>query len=222
MFACPNPVSPSIHHQCQKLTPTPQITHQRTPLLARHPATPSADEEAALRQSLVFTEDNTDRESTPSRGGVYNGTTIPLGSLNNNKHHQPRRSYSPIQSSETSSLATTVNTDGDAELARGDPNELGIPNTSIHRWLPKAQRSLLQRQAELFVKPTTTPKAMQPINGTGNGGDAGVQATSRNTSQLLTSDTEKSVEMTNGNEGVDATDADGSEPIRKMQETDIF
>lgn len=33
----------------------------------------------------------------------------------------------------------------------GDPNELGIPRTSIHRWLPKGQRGLLQRQAELFV-----------------------------------------------------------------------
>lgn len=39
----------------------------------------------------------------------------------------------------------------DSREQSGDPNELGIPRTSIHRWLPKGQRGLLQRQAELLV-----------------------------------------------------------------------
>lgn len=205
------------------LTPN-NPTNQKSllPSPPNHPPNPSllcrADEEAALRQSLVFTEDTADRESTPSHGAsVYNTTTIPVATTTNN-NYQRRGSYSPIDSnSQTSSLAT-INTDGGgAELARGDPNELGIPNTSIHRWLPKAQRSLLQKQAELFVKPAA-PRAMQPnINNADRNGSSD-QMTSRkeNVAEV--------VEMTNGNGVVgNSTDQTLSEPpLRKMQETDIF
>lgn len=52
----------------------------------------------------------------------------------------------------------------------GNPNELGIPRTSIHRWLPKAQRGLLQKQAELFVKP---PVAAKPASGGRRAGGGG-------------------------------------------------
>lgn len=59
------------------------------------------------------------------------------------------------RTSETSSLATNS----------GDFNELGIPAAesqsqsdrvaSPQRWLPRQQRDLLQKQAEMFVKSST-------------------------------------------------------------------
>lgn len=93
---------------------------------------------------------------------VYNPTTIPI-------LRQSSKNYSPILSA--SSSLTTITTDGGGggrnsgmdNEAVGDPNELGIPRSSIHRWLPKTQRNLLQKQAELFAKPTkkTSPKKVE-------------------------------------------------------------
>lgn len=210
------PVSPSFQ-QPKKTTPpiTRQTNQPRDHLQCTRR---SADEEAALRHSLVFTEDPTDRESTPTRGGVYNATTVPLVSRTNNNYQTPRN-YSPVQSSEDASSLATNNTDGGSELARGDPNELGIPNTSIHRWLPKAQRSLLQKQAELFVKPASSAalKAMQPINGGGSGGVGGGGGAAEATHQTAPMAVNGSKDV-----GEPANFGDHAAFTRKMQETDIF
>ena len=69
------------------------------------------------------------------------------------------KNYSPVLS-ETSSLTTIDG--GDYNNSNGGQrkntsnnsgyNVLGIPRSSIHRWLPSQQRNLLQKQAELFVQ----------------------------------------------------------------------
>lgn len=100
--------------------------------------------ESMLPKNIVTGSNNNNARSQ----NVYNPTTIPI-------LRQSSKNYSPILS-ETSSLATVTTDGGNSETA-GDPNELGIPRTSIHRWLPKTQRNLLQKQAELFVKPAKTP-----------------------------------------------------------------
>lgn len=101
---------------------------------------------------------------------VYNATTIPILRQSSSKN------YSPILS-DTSSVITTTTDGGGNEYsdnqlrslesegatattgtAAGGYNELGIPRTSIHRWLPKAQRNLLQKHAELFAKPVPKTK----------------------------------------------------------------
>lgn len=85
----------------------------------------SGDEQ---RNSLVFSEDceSGTEAAEPHGQGVYHATTVPLMKRNGG------------------------GSGGGADDG-GDPNELGIPRTSIHRWLPKGQRGLLQRQAELLV-----------------------------------------------------------------------
>lgn len=80
---------------------------------------------------------------SPRTESVYLPTTVPIGGV------KPKNSMQ--RASDTSSLTNS-----------GDFNELGIPTTvqpqqvaSPQRWLPRQQRELLQKQAEMFVKSST-------------------------------------------------------------------
>lgn len=99
----------------------------------------SRRDDAATREALV-TPPSVSLNGTSDVGqrqSVYNPTTVPL--------MRPQTIARPNNS--------VSNSDDDNN---GDPNELGIPRASIHRWLPSSQRGLLQRQAELFARPKST------------------------------------------------------------------
>lgn len=92
------------------------------------------DEELGTRTALVTDP----QHSTNER--VYNPTTVPMVA----------HSRSPMLS-ETSSISTDIGSEPTTNTGgQGDPNELGIPRSSVHRWLPTAQRELLQKQANMF------------------------------------------------------------------------
>lgn len=84
---------------------------------------------------------------SPRTESVYLPTTVPIGVM-------PKNPLMSQRTSETSSLTNS-----------GDYNELGIPTQSSQiqpqqvaspqRWLPRQQRELLQKQAEMFVKSST-------------------------------------------------------------------
>lgn len=81
---------------------------------------------------------------SPRTESVYLPTTVPIGVM-------PKNPLMSQRTSETSSLTNS-----------GDYNELGIPThiqpqqvASPQRWLPRQQRELLQKQAEMFVKSST-------------------------------------------------------------------
>lgn len=100
------------------------------------------DDEGA-RDALVSPSETVPSIS-PRTESVYMPTTVPINSSSAPKNSQ--------RGSVTSSLTTNS----------GDFNELGIPSTatqpvvtSPQRWLPRQQRELLQKQAEMFVKSST-------------------------------------------------------------------
>lgn len=96
----------------------------------------SRHDDATTREALVLPPVSLNETSdVGQRQSVYNSTTVPLM----RPFAKPNNSVS--------------NSDDDNN---GDPNELGIPRASIHRWLPSSQRGLLQRQAELFARPKST------------------------------------------------------------------
>lgn len=82
---------------------------------------------------------------SPRTESVYMPTTVPIGVM-------PKNSSMSQRASETSSLTNS-----------GDFNELGIPPAHVQpqqvaspqRWLPRQQRDLLQKQAEMFVRSST-------------------------------------------------------------------
>lgn len=85
---------------------------------------------------------------SPRTESVYMPTTVPIVGVR--PKNDPMMSQ---RASETSSLTYS-----------GDFNELGIPAQSYiqpqqvaspQRWLPRQQRELLQKQAEMFVKSST-------------------------------------------------------------------
>lgn len=95
------------------------------------------------RDALVSPSDTVSSIS-PRTESVYLPTTVPIGVM-------PKNPSMLQRVSETSSLTNS-----------GDFNELGIPTqsqptqvASPQRWLPRQQRELLQKQAEMFVKNTT-------------------------------------------------------------------
>lgn len=179
------------------------------------------DDDDDQRQSLVFTEDcESGPDATANNGGsarssaVYNPTTVPLmrsGNKNGSSSSQA-----------ATALRSTTNHHG------GDPNELGIPlgtattttattgPTSIHRWLPKAQRSLLQKQAELFVPPTTTTTSLSVNGNTMNG----VDATATKAAVIpFRCDGDVVDDVGDGNDDDDTVTA---APAKRLLETDIF
>lgn len=83
---------------------------------------------------------------SPRTESVYLPTTVPIGVMPKN----------PLMSQRTSEASSLTNS--------GDFNELGIPTqsqiqpqqvASPQRWLPRQQRDLLQKQAEMFVRSST-------------------------------------------------------------------
>lgn len=83
---------------------------------------------------------------SPRTESVYLPTTVPIGVT-------PKNPLMSQRASDTSSLTNS-----------GDFNELGIPTqsqiqpqpvASPQRWLPRQQRDLLQKQAEMFVRSST-------------------------------------------------------------------
>lgn len=107
---------------------------------ALHHTQCSRRDDAATREALVPPPVSLNETSdVGQRQSVYNATTVPL-----------MRPHGTIAKP---SNGVSNGTDDDNH---GDPNELGIPRASIHRWLPSSQRGLLQRQAELFARPKST------------------------------------------------------------------
>lgn len=104
-------------------------------------------------------EYGTDRESS-----VYNPTTKPLRNVLMAQAGGRNSQTTHNNEAERDSLAQeTQDTD---LLERG--NQLGIPESRFSRWLPKDQRELLQKQANLLsgrnqtVVPKATPPAAPP------------------------------------------------------------
>ncbi|KAL7740084.1 hypothetical protein ACLKA6_000874 [Drosophila palustris] len=107
----------------------------------------------------------TDRESS----GVYNPTTIPMRNVlmgqAAGRNSQPKQTET---ATETATETESTNTENSDLLQRG--NELGIPESRFSRWLPKDQRELLQKQANLLsgrsqaaAKPTPPAAPPKPI-----------------------------------------------------------
>lgn len=103
----------------------------------------SRQDEAATREALVSPPVSLNEASdVGQRQSVYNATTVPLMRPQGFTVAKPNNGV--------------PNSNGTDDDNNGDPNELGIPRASIHRWLPSSQRGLLQRQAELFARPKST------------------------------------------------------------------
>lgn len=103
----------------------------------------SRRDDAATREALVPPSVSLNETSDiGQRQSVYNATTVPLMRPQGFAVAKPSNGVS--------------NSNGIDDDNNGDPNELGIPRASIHRWLPSSQRDLLQRQAELFARPKST------------------------------------------------------------------
>ncbi|XP_002052795.3 fasciclin-3 isoform X1 [Drosophila virilis] len=115
--------------------------------------------ERRLRDEDDSFEYGTDRESS-----VYNPTTKPLRNVLMAQAGGRNSQTTHNNEAEKDSLAQeTQDTD---LLERG--NQLGIPESRFSRWLPKDQRELLQKQANLLsgrnqtVVPKATPPAAPP------------------------------------------------------------
>lgn len=97
---------------------------------------------------------------------VYNTTTIPITDADKSELTQLTQSSLAAEAAARAKNNTdfenggenyVVNSVGEAEqqkqLSGGNYNELGIPRTpraSIHRWLPKQQWGILQKQADVL------------------------------------------------------------------------
>ncbi|KAH8271900.1 hypothetical protein KR044_009908, partial [Drosophila immigrans] len=117
--------------------------HERLSVVERRPH--ANDEDDSFEYA-------TDRESS-----VYNPTTMPMRNVlmgqaaGRNAAHQK----------ESTATATETATEQSDLLQRG--NQLGIPESRFSRWLPKDQRELLEKQANLLSgrsQPTTTTTTM--------------------------------------------------------------
>lgn len=97
-------------------------------------------------------EDDSFEYATDRESSVYNPTTIPM--------RNALMGQAAGRNSQPKAEQESVDTENSDLLQRG--NQLGIPESRFSRWLPKDQRELLEKQANLLSGRTQTTAKQTP------------------------------------------------------------